>query len=150
MIERRFPLIRIITSSAPKATTITVDGELTGEYVAAVAVCCKQAIDRGKSVHLTLREVPNIDERGRALLCRLAAQGVRLRAAGVYSSYIVAGSVVTIGLDGRSSAKQVNSLMSDDEGRHFRPAAETKSGHRDSNSVFNPSRCQGGGRQYGN
>lgn len=79
-----------MTSSAPKTTNITVDGELTGEHVAAVAICCNQAIDQGKSVHLILREVPNIDERGRALLCRLAAQGVRLSAAGIYSSYVVA------------------------------------------------------------
>ena len=80
-----------MTSSAPKATNITVDGELTGERVAAVAFCCKQAIDRGRPVRLMLREVPNIDEQGRALLCRLAAQGVGLSAAGIYSSYVVGG-----------------------------------------------------------
>ena len=83
-------MVRIITFSAPKAANITVDGELTDEYVAAVAICCNQAIDQGKSVHLILRDVPYIDERGRALLCRLAAQGVRLSAAGIYSSYVVA------------------------------------------------------------
>ena len=97
-------MVRIMTSSAPKATNITVDGELTGEHVAAVAVCCNQAIDQGRPVHLILREVPNIDERGRALLCRLAAQGVRLSAAGIYSSYVVAG----IRRDNRPPRPQLN------------------------------------------
>jgi hypothetical protein len=41
-------------------------------------------------VHLFLRNVFDIDDIGRSLLSRLAAQGVQLSASGVYSSYVVA------------------------------------------------------------
>ena len=99
-------MFRIVTSSSPKATNITVDGELKGERVAAVAFCCKQAIDRGRPVHLKLREVPNIDERGRALLCRLVAQGVSLTAAGIYGSHVVGG----IRRDNRLPRPQLNEV----------------------------------------
>jgi hypothetical protein len=43
----------------------------------------------GKPVHLFLRDVTTVDQAGRALLERLAAKGVRLRAKGIYNSYIV-------------------------------------------------------------
>lgn len=84
-------MIRITTSSAPNGSKITVDGELMGEYVEAVANCCKQAMRHGKTVRVVLRDVPNIDERGRALLANLAAEGVHLNATGIYSAYVVAG-----------------------------------------------------------
>ena len=82
-------MIRIITATEPKLITITVDGELSGEYVAAVETCANQAIAQRRRIRLFLRDVSSIDESGRALLARLAAQGVRLGAAGVYCSYIV-------------------------------------------------------------
>jgi len=83
-------MIRIMTASEPKFITITVDGELSGEYVDAVETCAAQAIAEQKRIRLFLRDVSSIDESGRVLLARLAAKGVRLRAAGVYCSYIVA------------------------------------------------------------
>ena len=85
-------MIRIMTATEPKLITITVDGQLAGEYkyIDAVETCVWQAIVQGRSVHLFLRDVSTIDESGRALLRRLAAKGVRLRATGVYSSYVVA------------------------------------------------------------
>ena len=83
-------MIRIITASEPKLITITVDGELTSECVDAVETCATQAIAQRRPVRLFLRDVSSIDESGHALLARLAAKGVRLRAAGVYCSYIVA------------------------------------------------------------
>ena len=83
-------MIRIMTATKPKLITITVDGEVPGEYVDAVETCATQAIATRKPTHLFLRDVSTIDESGRALLARLAAKGVRLRAAGVYCSYIVA------------------------------------------------------------
>lgn len=42
-----------------------------------------------KPVHLFLRDVSTVDQAGRALLCRLAAKGVRLFGSGVYTSYLV-------------------------------------------------------------
>jgi hypothetical protein len=48
-----------------------------------------QALSKGKPVRLHLRQVSAIDERGRTMLCRLAAEGVDLTANGIYSSYIV-------------------------------------------------------------
>ena len=83
-------MIRIMTAAEPNLITVTVDGDLSGEYLDAVENCVKQALARPSPTALFLRDVSIIDEKGRALLVRLAAKGVRLRAAGVYSSYIVA------------------------------------------------------------
>src|ERR1035438_7216673 len=99
-------MIRIMTATRPKVITITVDGELSGEYVDAVETCATHAIATRRPTHLFLRDVSTIDEGGRALLVRLAAKGVstideggrallvrlaakgvRLRASGVYCSY---------------------------------------------------------------
>jgi hypothetical protein len=80
-----------MTSTARKTTTIIVDGKLIGEYADVVENCCSQALAQSRPVHLLLRDVADIDERGRAVLARVARQGVRLNAAGIYSSYIVSG-----------------------------------------------------------
>jgi hypothetical protein len=82
-------MIRILSATEPNGITITVDGRLAGEYIEAVESCVKHAIGQGKPVHLFLRDVSSIDDGGRVLLGRLAAEGVRLSATGVYSSYIV-------------------------------------------------------------
>ena len=83
-------MIRIFVTEEPVAITCTVDGELVGDSVAVVETCIHQAIAKGRPVHLFLRDVSHIDEVGRTLLSRLATNGVRLRASGVYNSYIVA------------------------------------------------------------
>ena len=83
-------MIRITTATKVKGTTITVDGQVTREYVEAIETVVKQAGGRGGLVHLFLRDVCTIDEGGRALLGRLASKGVHLSATGVYSSYVVA------------------------------------------------------------
>lgn len=83
-------MIRITTSNSAAGVTITVDGDLSGEYADVVESFAKQASGRGSPVRLYLHDVTAVDKRGRALLERLAAKGVRLRAEGVYWSYIVA------------------------------------------------------------
>ena len=83
-------MIRITTASNSNRLIISVDGEVAGEYVDVIESFVKQASGRGNPVCLHLRDVTAIDERGRALLERLGAKGVRLRAEGVYWSYIVA------------------------------------------------------------
>ncbi len=83
-------MIRILQADEPNAITITVDGQLVDDCIEAVETCSYQAMGRGRPVHLFLRDVSYIDDRGRSLLSRLAGKGVQLRAAGVYSSYIVA------------------------------------------------------------
>jgi len=82
-------LIRILTNDEPNAITITVDGRLVGDYIAALEHSIGQAIAQQKPVHLFLRDVSQIGEDGRKLLSRLAARGVQLSACGVYSSYVV-------------------------------------------------------------
>jgi len=82
-------MIRITTADEPQLTMITVDGELTGDYVDAVDESCNQASSKGKPVWLFLRDISVIGENGRALLRRLAAKGVRLTASGLYTSYVV-------------------------------------------------------------
>jgi len=83
-------MIWIMTTTEPKAITISVDGRLADEYVEVLNTSVKQAMAHGRPVHLFLRDVSSIDESGRALLGRLAAKGVHLSATGVYNSYIVA------------------------------------------------------------
>lgn len=83
-------MIRISTKNGPRCITITIDGQLAGEDVDAVERSCAEATGHGgRGVRLFLREVSNIDMRGRALLDRLAARGFELSASGVYSSFIV-------------------------------------------------------------
>jgi hypothetical protein len=82
-------MIRIQTASNLDGITITIDGQLIGEYFEEVEISIRKAIEQRNHVHLFLRDVSYIDETGRALLSRLAAQGVELSAAGVYSSYVV-------------------------------------------------------------
>jgi len=82
-------MIRISTKNGPRRITVTVDGQLAGEDVDAVEKSCAEATKEERRVRLFLREVSNIDTRGITLLHRLAATGVELSAAGVYSSYIV-------------------------------------------------------------
>jgi len=82
-------MIRIMTADEPGLIMITVDGQLAGDYIQAVETSCDQARSKGKPVWLFLRDVSVIGEDGRALLHRLATKGVRLKASGIYTSYIV-------------------------------------------------------------
>ena len=68
---------------------ITIDGQLSGEYVEFVEAWCEQASASGKPVHLLLQDVRLVDEAGLRLLSCLAASGVRLRANGVYNSHLI-------------------------------------------------------------
>jgi hypothetical protein len=84
-------MIRIWITNEPKANTVIIDGRLVNDYVDSVETCVRQAMAQSRPVHLFLRDVSHIDEQGRALLSRLAAKGVQLRASGLYSSYLVSG-----------------------------------------------------------
>jgi hypothetical protein len=82
-------MIRIQTADDPGGTTIAIDGQLAGEYVEEVETSIRNAIEHKKHVHLFLRDVSHIDDTGHSLLSRLAAKGVEISAAGLYSSYVV-------------------------------------------------------------
>ena len=82
-------MIRIQSAINPGGITIAVDGQLIGEYVAEIEASVRRSMEQYKNVHLFLRNVSHIDEAGHALLSRLAALGVELSAAGLYSSHIV-------------------------------------------------------------
>ena len=82
-------MIRIMTADEPALTMITVDGQLAGDNIQAVETSCDQARSNGKPIWLFLRDVSVIGEDGQALLRRLATKGVRLKASGIYTSYIV-------------------------------------------------------------
>ena len=84
-------MIRITTSDDPTCTTITVDGQLLDEYVETIERCCVHAVSKRKPVEFLLRDVSTIDDRGRRLLWRLAAKGIVLKSAGIYSSYLIDG-----------------------------------------------------------
>jgi hypothetical protein len=83
-------MIRIQTANTPGAIRIAIDGQLIGEYVEEIETSIREAGEQHQHVHLCLRNVSNIDEPGHSMLSRLAAQGVELSAAGLYSSYVVA------------------------------------------------------------
>jgi hypothetical protein len=83
-------MIRITTARDSAGLTISVDGEVAGECVDVVETFVKQASGSGSPIRLYLRDVTAIDGRGRALLDRLAAQGIRMCAEGVYWSWVVA------------------------------------------------------------
>jgi ABC-type transporter Mla MlaB component len=82
-------MIRIATETEQDAIMIAVDGTLVRDAVEPLEACVKRAMGDGRPVQLFLRDVSTIDDGGRAFLGRVLAQGVRLRAAGVYCSYIV-------------------------------------------------------------
>jgi hypothetical protein len=82
-------MFRISKVEGRSRTVVTIDGHLAGEYVQIAKTCCEQAISLGKSVHVFLREVMDLDEAGRNLLSRLVASGCRLHASGVYYSHVV-------------------------------------------------------------
>ena len=94
-------MIRIQADNQPNGITIAIDGQLTGEYVAEVEDSIRKSVEQCKDVHLFLRNVSHIDEAGHALLSRLAALGVELSAAGLYSSHVVAQ--VQLALSSRQS-----------------------------------------------
>lgn len=76
-------MIRIMTADEPEGITITIDGKLSDEGIEPVEACCIEALLQRKP-----RDVSPIDERGRTMLRRLAAEGVNLSANGIYSAYI--------------------------------------------------------------
>ena len=82
-------MIRIQTANNPGGITIAIDGQLVGEYVEEVDTSIRKASEQSSNVHLFLRDVSHIDETGHSLLYRLAVQGVRLSADGLYSSYVI-------------------------------------------------------------
>ena len=75
---------------------MTIDGQLTGDYVQIAEKCCNQAIALGKRVHVFLRDVSIVDEAGCALLRRLAGLGCSLHGKGLYTSYIVQALRATV------------------------------------------------------
>lgn len=82
-------MFRVSKTEERTRTLITVDGQLAGDGVEVVEVCCEQELSIGKTVDILLRDLTVIDQPGKALLCRLAAKGVRLFANGIYTSYVV-------------------------------------------------------------
>ena len=82
-------MIRVTKSEEGERTIITLQGQLSRDYIEVVEICCNQAVSKGKPTDVFLHDVLTIDESGRALLARLAAKGIRLLASGTYTSYIV-------------------------------------------------------------
>jgi ABC-type transporter Mla MlaB component len=87
--EGNSKMIQIQTAKNQSGTRIAIDGQLVSDYIQEVETSIRKAIEQDKHVHLFLRDVSHIDETGHALLSRLAAQGVELSAAGLYSAYVV-------------------------------------------------------------
>lgn len=82
-------MIRVTETEEPSCTKVILDGEISGESIAVVETCCNQARSNGKPVQLFLRHVTAVDQAGQMLLSRLAAEGIRLVANGLYTSYLV-------------------------------------------------------------
>jgi hypothetical protein len=82
-------MLRVTKVEERSKTTLTIDGQLAGDSIGVVEACCCQAASNGKPVDVCLRDITVVDPAGRALLMRLADEGVRLVAKGVYISYLV-------------------------------------------------------------
>jgi hypothetical protein len=82
-------MFRLSKKEGAKGTVVTIDGQLSGDGIEVVEDLCNQATSKAKPVHLYLRDVSTVDRAGRSLLRRLAKKGVRIRATGVYTSYLV-------------------------------------------------------------
>jgi ABC-type transporter Mla MlaB component len=82
-------VFRLEKKLSQEGTCLTLDGDISTECIDVIETSCDEAMADGKPVDLFLREVMTVDEAGRALLCRLAAKGVRLLANGVYASYLI-------------------------------------------------------------
>ena len=81
-------VFRVDKEFSEQRTRLTVSGEISPACIEVLETCCEQAIRDGKAVHLVL-DITAIDERGRALLWRLAAKNVRMFAKGIYHSHLV-------------------------------------------------------------
>jgi len=57
-------MFRITRSDERSRTTLVADGQLCGDGISAVEVCCEQEIATGKPVQLLLCDMTNIDEAG--------------------------------------------------------------------------------------
>jgi|SRR5579862_4969038 len=97
-------MIRIQADHNPGGITIALDGQLVGEYVAEVEASIRKSSEQYKEVHLFLRNVSYVDGAGHALLSRLAAQGMKLSATGLYSSHVV--SQLRLALSSRQNREE--------------------------------------------
>jgi mitochondrial fission protein ELM1 len=68
---------------------ITIEGRLTGDSVRSAESACAEALSTDLPVTVFLREVLEIDVRGRAFLEALLRTRSRVRALGIYSRYVV-------------------------------------------------------------
>lgn len=84
-----FAMIRVTKTEELSLTLVTIDGQLRGDSIAIVETCCKDAKASGKPVQLFLRDINVVDQAGELLLSRLAGEGIRLSARGVYTSHLV-------------------------------------------------------------
>lgn len=82
-------MFHITGTSTPARTLIRIDGSLTAQYVSLAEQYCLEALRSGRRVELLLREITAIDQAGQEFLLRLARQGVRLRALGLYFSELL-------------------------------------------------------------
>jgi hypothetical protein len=62
-------MFSVTTSEVGKRTILTIDGQLSGDYIEVVEICCNQAESEGKPIDVFLHNASTIDESGRALLC---------------------------------------------------------------------------------
>lgn len=81
-------MFRVDKELSEQRARLTVSGEISPECIELLETCCDQAIKDGRAVYLVL-DVTTIDDSGRALLRRLAANGVCIFAKGIYHSYVV-------------------------------------------------------------
>jgi hypothetical protein len=131
-------MIRVTKSEERERTIVTIDGQLSGDYIEIVEVCCLQAESEGKPIDVFLNDVSTIDESGRTLLTRLAAKGIRLVATGMYTSYVVRDLVAAIGRSRRSAGHNPydefrhSSALLDrfDTLRHFSTGARSQFSHQ--------------------
>ena len=82
-------MFRITQTDYPKRTMLVVEGELSGDDLGIIEKACLEALSKHNRVVVLLKEITRIDERGKVFLKRLATTGVRMRALGIYSRFLL-------------------------------------------------------------
>jgi hypothetical protein len=75
-------MFSVTKSEVGKRTILTIDGQLSGDYIEVVEICCNQAESEGNPIDVFLRNVSTIDESRR--LHRLGTDYLEARCSSVF------------------------------------------------------------------
>jgi ABC-type transporter Mla MlaB component len=95
MERKELAMLRITTDEKPELTTFRLEGKLVGDWVREFDRCwiCARITDRSRKIKIDLSNVSFVDEKGKALLARLASEGAELGADNPLMRLVIAGAM---------------------------------------------------------